>query len=941
MGVVQSAPLAEEVDHRTGRRISRIASSASRLINSRKVPPEVPWLQAVSAGSEKPLGCSFLRDDVVNFAIYSTEAKHMTLIVYHPEHETEVAESMSQMAHIEDEQEGEDDGDGEEEPESSSESLTFEALDTCVELKLDPRVNRTGNVWHVAIQPALAMYRYAWRVGQGKKAQLVMDPYARLLSSPRCIDFGAREKRHNSYEPRAVIPPRDYLHGFDWQEVKSPDIPPSDWIVYEVHVRSFTALARDTAAPPGSYAAVIEKIPYLKSLGVNCVELLPVFEFNELEWERRNPNTGEDLCQYWGYSTVAFFAPMNRYSAVGCSGGAVGHSGRLSFQRRSLSLHRRRLRFRSVLDEFRTMVRELHRAGIKVILDVVFNHTAETWRIYHFRALANHDYYLHSEGKDVNFSGCGHTVACNRLVVVEFIRDSLKYWTEEMHVDGFRFDLAATLARSPSPPFAPMKYPTLMTALSRDPSLQHVLLIAEPWDIGAYLVGEFLRFGRNWTEWNGKFRDTVRRFIKGDQGTMEEMATRVCGSEDMYGAHVEEPAEPGAETDAYRPGAINFVTCHDGMSLRDLVSYNEAQNWANGEENRDGEKHNLSWNCGVEGETDDEGVLALRRRQQRNLLLALLLSAGIPMLKSGDEIGHTQQGSSNVWCQDNELNYLHWDEMGAETVTAAAEGKAELSEAQSLLRFVRTLIRFRKRVAPAFRRFLSAERGDIQWLGPDASAATLPPPGADEEEVLAAAGNGQLPAEAGVDWGTDANFLAYVLHGYRIPGLHGRSVYVAFNASHVERQVQPPRIASKAYGWVVLFNTSADPPGDCYTLSDEAEAGDDDVPASVTCVEPPVPMLPYSALVMVMHARTTGGEPVAVREGEEEKGGGEEEIGEEGETTHKTEAEQPREGAADVEPAEDQPGAEYPEQTQPPEGDPAAGDGGGSGSRNEEHAEGA
>eukprot|EP00166_Cyanidium_caldarium_P001542 ctg_1779.g512 len=692
MGVVQSAPLAEEVDHRTGRRISRIASSASRLINSRKVPPEVPWLQAVSAGSEKPLGCSFLRDDVVNFAIYSTEAKHMTLIVYHPEHETEVAESMSQMAHIEDEQEGEDDGDGEEEPESSSESLTFEALDTCVELKLDPRVNRTGNVWHVAIQPALAMYRYAWRVGQGKKAQLVMDPYARLLSSPRCIDFGAREKRHNSYEPRAVIPPRDYLHGFDWQEVKSPDIPPSDWIVYEVHVRSFTALARDTAAPPGSYAAVIEKIPYLKSLGVNCVELLPVFEFNELEWERRNPNTGEDLCQYWGYSTVAFFAPMNRYSAVGCSGGAVGHSGRLSFQRRSLSLHRRRLRFRSVLDEFRTMVRELHRAGIKVILDVVFNHTAETWRIYHFRALANHDYYLHSEGKDVNFSGCGHTVACNRLVVVEFIRDSLKYWTEEMHVDGFRFDLAATLARSPSPPFAPMKYPTLMTALSRDPSLQHVLLIAEPWDIGAYLVGHFPHYGC-WAEWNGRYRDTVRRFIGGEPHLVGDFATRLCGSEDLY-ANGRQPWH-----------SINFVTAHDGFTLYDLVAYAQKHNEGNGEGNQDGESHNNSNNCGFEGDgTRDEQVYRLRQKQMRNFFVALLLSVGTPMLLMGDEYGHSRGGNNNAWCQDNALNHFDW----------AAAGRDD----RGLLRFVRLLIRFRRSHA-FLNRYQFVTRTDVQWVHAD------------------------------------------------------------------------------------------------------------------------------------------------------------------------------------------------------------------------------
>lgn len=824
----------EVVDQSSGRRIRRVTSSTSILIDSRKSISGAPWLSRVLRGKPSPYGCHPIDADTVNFAIYSAEQRHMSLIIYHPEAGSFAAGSGALNAIPEDAEVNDD------EPDQDGDISGFAvlAMDSCVELRLDPRKNRMGKVWHVAVQPLLAGYRYAWRVGRGKGAQVVLDPFARIIDSPAYVDFHAREKRKNRYSPMAVIPPLDYLTGFDWQGVRKPNTPASDLVIYEVHVRSFTALAKDIRAPRGTFTAVIEKIPYLKSLGVNCVEFLPVFEFNELEWQKKNPATGEDLCQYWGYSTVAFFAPMNRFSVIG--------AGSTEAARRKWG---RAYGYRHALDEFRTMVRELHRAGITVILDIVFNHTAETWKTYHFRALANREYYLNDRGHDVNFSGCGHTFACNSLAGIEFVHDCVRFWATEMQVDGFRFDLAACLVRSPAPPFDIMEYPTVIQALGNDSALKDVLFIAEPWDLSAYLVGHFAQFGPGWSDWNGKYRDCVRKFIKGDAGMLREMATRICGSEDIYGGNVPDEVRRGQQENGHAYG-INFITCHDGMSLRDLVSYNEAQNWANGEDNRDGEKHNLSWNCGVEGETNDENVLRLRRRQERNFFLMLLCSARVPMIRSGDEIGHTQHGNSNVWCQDNALNYFNWDALAEES-----------GDARKLLRFVSTLIHFRKISSPIWRRFMSASRGDFVWCAPDASSVVLcnaiggatTNAEAQQEPPLTADASGCEP-----NWDNPNNFMALVLRGSRAPALGGRHLYVAFNAAHEPCDIIAPRFSDDESGWAVLFNTAAPSPDDCFALAG-LDGYPEDVKSSVTCVSMPFHMEPYSAVLLVQHRASIWG----------------------------------------------------------------------------------
>jgi isoamylase/glycogen operon protein len=832
----------EVVDQSSGRRIRRVTSSTSILIDSRKSLSGAPWLSRVLRGKPSPYGCHPIDDNTVNFAIYCAEQRHVSLIIYHPQAGS-LAAGSGALDTIPEEAEGNDDVGLEQDNDGggggSSSSFAVLAMDSCVELRLDPRKNRMGKVWHVAVQPLLAGYRYAWRVGHGKNAQIVLDPFARIIDSPLYVDFHAREKRKNKYAPIAVIPPLDYLSGFDWQGVRKPNIPASDLVIYEVHVRSFTALAKDIRAPRGTFTAMIEKIPYLQSLGVNCVEFLPVFEFNELEWQKKNPSTGEDLCQYWGYSTVGFFAPMNRFSVIGAGSSET-------VRRKWGKTHC----YRHVLDEFRTMVRELHRAGIAVILDIVFNHTAETWKTYHFRALANREYYLNDRGHDANFSGCGHTFACNSLAGIELVHDCVRFWAMDMQVDGFRFDLAACLLRSPAPPFDIMEYPTAIQALKNDSALADVLWIAEPWDLSAYLVGHFAQFGPNWSDWNGKYRDCVRKFIKGDAHMIQEMATRICGSEDIYGGNVPDEIRRGHQENGHAYG-VNFITCHDGMSLRDLVSYNEAQNWANGEDNRDGEKHNLSWNCGVEGETDDENVLRLRHRQERNFFLMLLCSARVPMIRSGDEIGHTQYGNSNVWCQDNALNYFHWDAL-------------ESAEGRDLLRFVSTLIHFRKISAPIWRRFLSASRGDFVWCAPDASSAVL-----CDAIGTETANDGENPQQlppladtsgCALDWENQNNFMAMALRGSRAPLLGGRHLYLAFNAAHEPCDITAPRFSDQDSGWAVLFNTAAPSPEDCFALAG-ADGYPEDIKPSVTCVSMPFHMEPYSAILLVQHKASLWSSP--------------------------------------------------------------------------------
>lgn len=451
------------------------------------------------------------------------------------------------------------------------------------------------------------------------KTKILSDPYARLLSGRN--KWGVEPDWSEAYPHRSRLAFDD----FDWQGDRPLGIPLEDLVIYELHVRSFTQHKSAKVKNPGTYAGLAEKIPYLRELGVNCVELMPVFEFDEFENSRVNKETGERLMNYWGYSTVGFFAPKAGFAATG--------------------------QFGMQMDEFKNMVRELHQAGIEVMLDVVFNHSAEGNEhgpYISFKGIDNQTYYiLTPEGYYYNFSGCGNTLNCNNPVVRSFVLDCLRYWASEYHIDGFRFDLASILGRDASG--APLANPPLLESLAYDPILSKCKLVAEAWDAGGlYQVGSFPAYGR-WAEWNGKYRDDMRQFLKGDLGYAGAAATRLLGSPDLYSWNSRGPT-----------ASINFITCHDGFTLYDLVAYNGKHNDNNGEHNNDGGNDNHSWNCGWEGESTDPAVNDLRKRQIKNAVALLLLSHGVPMLLAGDELGRTQFGNNNNYCHDTELSWIDW-----------------------------------------------------------------------------------------------------------------------------------------------------------------------------------------------------------------------------------------------------------------------------------------
>jgi len=449
------------------------------------------------------------------------------------------------------------------------------------------------------------------------REKILMDPYARLVGGRD--EWGVTPDWNKKYQHRSRI----FFDDFDWADDMAPDIPMEDLVIYEMHVRGFTRHSSSGMKYPGTFATIQEKIPYLKDLGINCIELLPIHEFDEFENERISPVTGKPLLNYWGYSQVGFFAPKAGYAATG--------------------------KFGMQIDELKATIKALHHEGIEVILDVVFNHTAEgneNGPYISYRGIDNNTYYmLTPEGYYYNFSGCGNTLNCNNPIVRSMILDCLRYWVYEYHVDGFRFDLASILGRDQNG--APMANPPLLETLAFDPILGKCKLIAEAWDAGGlYQVGSFPSWGR-WAEWNGKYRDDIRKFLKSEGGT-GGMAQRIQGSPDLYGWR-----GPNA--------SINFITCHDGFTLMDLVSYNGKHNEANGENNRDGGDDNLSWNCGIEGATRDAAVNALRRKQIKNGVTLLMVSRGVPMILYGDEAGRTQEGNNNTYCQDNELAWFDWD----------------------------------------------------------------------------------------------------------------------------------------------------------------------------------------------------------------------------------------------------------------------------------------
>ncbi len=549
-------------------------------------------------------------------------------------------------------------------------------------LDLDPTENRTGSIWHLeAILPDTAStygYQVAgpWDPAKGCRfdADLVLlDPYAKALSGGG--KWGERG------DIRCQLPKPD--EDFDWEGDRPPGTPLSETLIYELNVRGYTANRNADVKRAGTYAGLTEKIPHLKELGITAVELLPIAEFNENELDSQNPETGEKVKNVWGYSTLAFFAPKAALAASGESGGQVR--------------------------EFKEMVKAFHQAGIEVILDVVFNHTSEGGKegdTSSFRGLADGTYYfVDHEGEYVDFSGCGNSVNCNHPVVADLIVDCLRHWVSEMHVDGFRFDLASVLTRGQDG--EPLPSPPVIERIAFDPLLGKTKLLAEAWDAaGLYQIGTFPSYGR-WCELNGKFRDDVRGFFKGDEGSATGMATRMAGSSDLY------------ESSGRRPyHSINFVTCHDGYTLRDLVSYQEKHNLENGEENQDGSWQNESWNTGAEGPTDDPEIEMLRHRRQKSFLATLFLAQGVPFLLAGDEFGRTKKGNNNTYCQDNETGWIDW---------------SLLETNRDLFEFTRNLIAFRKS-HPNLRRcsFLRGKKKglkpkedpDVVWLSPDGTPTT-------------------------------------------------------------------------------------------------------------------------------------------------------------------------------------------------------------------------
>jgi glycogen operon protein len=570
--------------------------------------------------------------------------------------------------------------------------LLFDTTDAEPARSIELRRDGAHAVWSVRVPGVGPGQLYGYRVegpydpGRGLRFnphKLLMDPYTRALTGKfrdtngllygydrlsQEADLSMDKRENHRLVPKCVVTDSS----FDWGDDKRPEVRPEQMVIYEAHLRGFTAHPSSGVRYSGTYLGFVEKIPYLQSLGISSLELMPIQEFHI-----RDELVQRGLTEYWGYNTIGFFAPESSYSTGSRPGCQV--------------------------EEFKTLVRELHRAGIEVILDVVFNHTGEENELGHtlcFRGIDNPSYYA-LEGPDAypgrfyrDLTGCRNTLDIERPAVLQLVVDSLRYWVEEMHVDGFRFDLATVLALKEG---AFSSEADLFGVLREDPLFQRVKLIAEPWDPARRETG---RFPAGWMEWNDAFRDGVRRYLRGEGGRVGEFATRLAGSEDLFGS--------GGRSAC---SGINFITAHDGFTLRDLYTYEHKRNQQNGEQNRDGTDHNYGFNCGVEGETEDVDVLALRRRMYKNALCILLLSRGIPMLLSGDEVLRSQGGNNNAYCQDNEMSWFPWN---------------LLEKNGDILQLVRGLIAFRKDRA-AVRDCVFLEGGDseaegayrIEWFGRD------------------------------------------------------------------------------------------------------------------------------------------------------------------------------------------------------------------------------
>lgn len=661
----------------------------------------------VEAGRPRPLGAT-PDTNGVNFSIFSEHATNIELLLF----------------------------------ENSNDTIPMQTI------LLDQLKNRTFHFWHVYVRGLRAGTHYAYRIFGSAHTEatgdrfnfnkVLIDPYCRGITTnlwQRGDAISAVDNVKTSLRSTVVD-----ISNYDWEEDQCLNRPMSETIIYEMHVGGFTRSPSSRSTHPGSFAALIEKIPYLQELGITAVELMPVFAFDPTSVSRTNPLTGELLSNYWGYDPICHFAPHPGY-CIDAEG--LNH-----------------------INEFRDMVKALHRAGIEVILDVVFNHTGEgdeNEPTISFKGIDNRIYYfLDPQDKRayLNYSGCGNTFNCNHPIVAKLITECLVFWVKEMHIDGFRFDEGSILSRGVDG--RPMEYAPVLWNIELSDILADTKIIAEPWDAaGLYQVGNFP--GYRWAVWNGQYRDAIRSFIKGDRGIVGAVASRIAGSQDIF-------CEPGQ-----RPiNGINFVTCHDGFTLNDLVSYNDKHNEINGENNRDGLNYNSSWNHGIEGETQNADIQQLRSRQIKNFLTILLISQGVPMLLAGDEVRRTQQGNNNAYCQDNEITWFNWELL---------EKNAEL------LQFFKRIIAFRKEYPSVRReRFFSGTtdrhgKKDIEWHG-----CQLANPGWNDP---------------------DSRVLAFTIWA----GEETHDIHVMMNMDFVRLDFEIP-LSSKEKAWKRIIDTALESPDD-------------------------------------------------------------------------------------------------------------------------------
>ncbi len=675
-------------------------------------------------GSPLPMGPTWLEDGI-NFALFSRHAKSVSLVFRY----------------------------GENNP--------------LQEVKLDPAINKTGDIWHVHLKTSGESVCYGYRIEQEPIEGWPTDTATHIVVDPYCRQHAPREWGIPSLAGKEPICVATQPVDFDWQKDRLLKTPASETIIYEMHVRGFTRHPSAAVSAPGTFTGVVEKIPHLRELGITAIELLPVTEWDETDNKFVNPATGEPLLNYWGYNPLSFFALRSGLAA----------------------------KPDEVVNEFKYMVRSLHQAGIEVILDLVYNHSGESdlqGTTTGFRAIDNGLYYLidREQNRYLNFSGCGNTINCNHPVIRRLIVDSLRYLVNEFHIDGFRFDLAAIFSRDTTG--SPIDNAPLIELIAEDPLLRDCKIIAEAWDAaGLYQVGSFSK-NRRWMEWNGRFRDDLRTFMTSRPDSVRNLATRIAGSSDIY------------QDDGRGPlNSVNFITCHDGFTLYDLVSYNHKRNEANGEHNQDGENHNLSWNSGFEGAPASARIERLRRRRIKTYMTLLLISQGVPMIYAGDEVGRTQGGNNNTWCQDNQANWLnwHWSESNAE-----------------LLQFLRKCIDLRKRYTVFRRReffknynsLIQPESREIIWQGLK--------PGAE-------------------DWSPNCRELGFMLNGITPADAAEPRFFVMINGRRQTPKsftIPAPVDHHNDVSWARIIDTAVDSPADFVDLA-EAQAI---APGSEYLVEP-------------------------------------------------------------------------------------------------------